>query len=171
CSSDLAARMSSIGAGANGRNSLPRGRASPPAGFISRPRGVPMPEPLLRASGLARYFDVSPPWLNRVLERKPRAVLKAVDGVDFEIGRGETFSLVGESGCGKSTVARLAVGLYRPTRGRIEFDGTDLATVGSRRAMLPLRRRLQMIFQDPYASLNPRWRVREIIAEPLRTHR
>jgi peptide/nickel transport system ATP-binding protein len=130
-----------------------------------------MPEPLLRASGLARYFDVSPPWLNRVLERKPRAVLKAVDGVDFEIGRGETFSLVGESGCGKSTVARLAVGLYRPTRGRIEFDGTDLATVGSRRAMLPLRRRLQMIFQDPYASLNPRWRVREIIAEPLRTHR
>lgn len=84
-----------------------------------------MPEPLLRACGLARYFDVSPPWLNRVLERKPRAVLKAVDGVDFEIGRGETFSLVGESGCGKSTVARLAVGLYRPTRGRIEFDGTD----------------------------------------------
>ncbi|MBX6367923.1 MAG: ATP-binding cassette domain-containing protein [Rhodospirillales bacterium] len=130
-----------------------------------------MPEPLLRASGLVRYFDVSAPWLNRVLERKPRAVVKAVDGIDFEIGRGETFSLVGESGCGKSTVARLAVGLYRPTRGRIEFDGTDLATVGSRREMLPIRRRLQMIFQDPYASLNPRWRVREIIAEPLRTHR
>jgi peptide/nickel transport system ATP-binding protein len=130
-----------------------------------------MPEPLLRARDLARYFDVSAPWLNRVLERKRRAVLKAVDGVDFEIGRGETFSLVGESGCGKSTVARLAVGLYRPSGGRIEFDGVDLASVRSRRAMLPIRRRLQMIFQDPYASLNPRWRVRDIVAEPLRTHR
>jgi peptide/nickel transport system ATP-binding protein len=130
-----------------------------------------MPEPVLRAEGLARYFDVSAPWLNRVLEGKPRAVLKAVDGVDFEIRRGETFSLVGESGCGKSTVARLAVGLYRPSRGRIAFDGTDLASVRSRREMLPIRRRLQMIFQDPYASLNPRWRVRDIIAEPLRTHR
>jgi peptide/nickel transport system ATP-binding protein len=129
-----------------------------------------MPEPVLRARNLARYFDVSAPWLNRILERKPRAVLKAVDGVDFEIGRGETFSLVGESGCGKSTVARLAVGLYRPSRGRIEFDGTDLAAVKSRREMLPIRRRLQMIFQDPYASLNPRWRVRDIVAEPLRTH-
>jgi peptide/nickel transport system ATP-binding protein len=129
-----------------------------------------VPEPVLRARGLARYFDVSAPWLNRVLERKPRAVLKAVDGLDFEIGRGETFSLVGESGCGKSTVARLAVGLYRPSRGRIEFDGTDLAAVKSRREMLPIRRRLQKIFQDPYASLNPRWRVRDIVAEPLRTH-
>jgi peptide/nickel transport system ATP-binding protein len=129
-----------------------------------------MPEPVLRARGLARYFDVSAPWLNRLLERKPRAILKAVDGVDFEIRRGETFSLVGESGCGKSTVARLAVGLYRPSRGRIEFDGTDLASVKSRRDMLPIRRRLQMIFQDPYASLNPRWRVRDIVAEPLRTH-
>jgi peptide/nickel transport system ATP-binding protein len=130
-----------------------------------------MPEPVLRAEGLARYFDVSAPWLNRLLEGKPRAILKAVDGVDFEIQRGETFSLVGESGCGKSTVARLAVGLYRPSRGRVAFDGTDLAGVRSRREMLPIRRRLQMIFQDPYASLNPRWRVRDIIAEPLRTHR
>jgi peptide/nickel transport system ATP-binding protein len=124
---------------------------------------------LLRATGLARYFDVSAPWLNRVLEGKKRAVLKAVDGIDFEIRKGETFSLVGESGCGKSTVARLAVGLYRPSRGRVEFEGTDLADK-TRRELLPLRRRLQMIFQDPYASLNPRWRVRDIIAEPLRTH-
>jgi peptide/nickel transport system ATP-binding protein len=126
--------------------------------------------PLVRAENLSRYFDVSAPWLNRVLEGKPRAVLKAVDGVDFEIRRGETFSLVGESGCGKSTVARMAVGLYRPSGGKIAIDGIDLAAVRSRAEELALRRRLQMIFQDPYASLNPRWRVKKIIAEPLRTH-
>ncbi len=126
--------------------------------------------PLVRAENLSRYFDVSPPWLNRVLEGKKRAVLKAVDGIDFEIRRGETFSLVGESGCGKSTVARMAVGLYRPSGGRIAIDGIDLAAVRSRAEELALRRRLQMIFQDPYASLNPRWRVKKIIAEPLRTH-
>jgi peptide/nickel transport system ATP-binding protein len=85
--------------------------------------------------------------------------------------RGETFALVGESGCGKSTVARLVVGLYRPTSGRVVFAGQELARLKSRKAAAPLRRRLQMIFQDPYASLNPRWRVKRIIAEPLRTHR
>ncbi|HYM03696.1 MAG TPA: oligopeptide/dipeptide ABC transporter ATP-binding protein [Stellaceae bacterium] len=127
--------------------------------------------PLLEVSDLARYFDVSPPWLNRVLERRGTVLLKAVDGVDFTIGRGETFSLVGESGCGKSTVARLVVGLHPPTRGRILFDGTDLAALKSRADLQPVRRRRQMIFQDPFASLNPRWRVRDIIAEPLRTHR
>jgi peptide/nickel transport system ATP-binding protein len=126
--------------------------------------------PLLRVEGLARYFDVSPRWLNRIVERRGRAVLKTVDGVDFTIGRGETFSLVGESGCGKSTVARVIVGLYPPTRGRIVFDGTDLASLTSRSARRPSRRRVQMIFQDPFASLNPRWRVRDIVAEPLRTH-
>ena len=126
------------------------------------------PAPFLRVSELARYFDVSPPLLNRVLEGRPRLALKAVDGVDFAIRRGETFSLVGESGCGKSTVARLVVGLYRPTRGRIEFEGVDLAALRSRAEVMPLRRRIQMIFQDPFASLNPRWRVREIVAEPIR---
>jgi peptide/nickel transport system ATP-binding protein len=85
--------------------------------------------------------------------------------------RGETFALVGESGCGKSTVAQLVVGLYRPTSGRVVFAGQELARLKSRKAAAPLRRRLQMIFQDPYASLNPRWRVKRIIAEPLRTHR
>jgi peptide/nickel transport system ATP-binding protein len=105
-----------------------------------------------------------------VIERRARLALKAVDGLDFAIRRGETFALVGESGCGKSTVARLVVGLYTPTRGRIEFDGVDLAELRSRAEILPLRRRIQMIFQDPYASLNPRWRVREIVAEPIRTH-
>jgi peptide/nickel transport system ATP-binding protein len=125
---------------------------------------------LFRAVDLAQHFDVSPPLLNRVLEGRGRTLLKAVDGVDFAIRGGETFSLVGESGCGKSTVARLAVGLYRPTRGRVLFGGTDLAALRSRAEMRPYRRRLQMIFQDPYASLNPRWRVRDIIAEPIRTH-
>jgi peptide/nickel transport system ATP-binding protein len=123
--------------------------------------------PLVRVQELARYFDVSPPLLNRVIERAPRAILKAVDGVSFEIGRGETFSLVGESGCGKSTVARLVVGLYEPTAGAIRFDGVEIgagAPKGNRRRV---QSRMQMIFQDPYASLNPRWRVAGIIAEPM----
>ncbi len=127
--------------------------------------------PLLRVRDLAKFFDVSPPLITRVVTRQPRAILKAVDGVSFEIPEGRTFSLVGESGCGKSTVARLVVRLYEPTRGSIEFEGTNLATLNSRRAMAPVRGRLQMIFQDPYASLNPRWRVADIIAEPIRNHR
>jgi peptide/nickel transport system ATP-binding protein len=108
--------------------------------------------PLLRLERVSRDFDVSRPWLNRVLEHAPRRFLRAVDGVSFDVEAGETLALVGESGCGKSTVARLIVGLYAPTEGRVEFHG----------------RRLQMIFQDPYASLNPRWRVRDIVAEPIR---
>jgi peptide/nickel transport system ATP-binding protein len=132
---------------------------------------MPKPAPgasLLQVEDLTKHFDVSPPWLNRVLQGTGHAIVRAVDGVSFAIGRGRTFSLVGESGCGKSTVARLVVGLYRPTRGAIRFDGIDIA---GRRALAPLRRRMQMIFQDPYASLNPRWRVLDIIAEPLRVHR
>jgi peptide/nickel transport system ATP-binding protein len=124
---------------------------------------------IVRALDVAKYFDVSPPWLNRVLEKKGRAILHAVDGVSFEIKRGETLSLVGESGCGKSTVARLLVGLYRPTRGKVEFFGHDLQEINSSTGRA-LRRRLQMIFQDPYASLNPRWRVADIVAEPIRAH-
>jgi peptide/nickel transport system ATP-binding protein len=107
--------------------------------------------PLLKLESVSRDFDVSRPWLNRVIESEPRRILRAVDRVSFEISKGETLALVGESGCGKSTVARLIAGLYTPTEGRIEFRG----------------QRLQMIFQDPYASLNPRWRVRNIIAEPM----
>ncbi len=126
---------------------------------------------LVKAEDLAKYFDVSPPFLNRVLQGAPRAVLKAVDGVGFSIPKGKTFCLVGESGCGKSTVARLVVGLYQPTRGRIEFDGTDVGGFARRAETAPVRRRLQMIFQDPYASLNPRWRVNDIVAEPIRAHR
>ena len=132
---------------------------------------VPTPgQPLVRATDLAKTFDVSAPWLNRVIERKPRQLLRAVDGVSFDIARGQTLALVGESGCGKSTVARLLVGLYEPTRGGFEFDGQDAHAAFKTPAGRVLRRRIQMIFQDPYASLNPRWRVEDIIAEPLREH-
>ena len=122
----------------------------------------------VQIDGLKRYFDVSAPWLVRKIEGRPRQIVQAVDGIDIAIAKGETFSLVGESGCGKSTVARLVVGLYPPTEGRIEFDGHDMATQRSQSRHSALRRRLQMIFQDPYASLNPRWRVFDIIAEPIR---
>ncbi|HEY2628016.1 MAG TPA: ATP-binding cassette domain-containing protein, partial [Usitatibacter sp.] len=124
---------------------------------------------MLKVEGLSKDFDVSRPWLNRVIEGAPRQILRAVDGVSFTINRGETLSLVGESGCGKSTVARLICGLYAPTAGRIVFDGVDIASLHSAE-MLQLRRRFQMIFQDPYASLNPRWRVGKIVAEPIRSH-
>ena len=122
--------------------------------------------PLVRLIEVGRDFDVSRPWLNRVLEGASRQLLRAVEDVSFEVAKGETLALVGESGCGKSTVARLIVGLYALSRGRIEFDGMDLAAPGTDAPAL--RRRMQMIFQDPYASLNPRWRVRDIVAEPIR---
>ncbi|HUQ27624.1 MAG TPA: oligopeptide/dipeptide ABC transporter ATP-binding protein [Usitatibacter sp.] len=125
---------------------------------------------LLEVRDLTKDFDVSRPWLNRVIERADRQILRAVDGVSFSINRGETLSLVGESGCGKSTVARLICGLYAPSRGSILFAGTDLAKIAHRTDMLTMRRRFQMIFQDPYASLNPRWRVDSIIAEPILSH-
>jgi peptide/nickel transport system ATP-binding protein len=124
--------------------------------------------PLLRVSGLKRYFDVSKPLLNRLLEGKPRMILKAVSGIDFELRKGETFALVGESGCGKSTVANLVVGLHQPSAGTIEFEGINLASITNRAQMTQLRRRIAMIFQDPYASLNPRWRVDAIVSEPIR---
>jgi peptide/nickel transport system ATP-binding protein len=127
-------------------------------------------QPLVRATDLAKTFDVSPPWLNRVLEGKPRQLLRAVDGVSFDIPQGQTLALVGESGCGKSTVARLLVGLYAPTRGHFEFDGQDAHAAFQTPQGRGLRRRIQMIFQDPYASLNPRWTVQDIVAEPLREH-
>jgi peptide/nickel transport system ATP-binding protein len=127
-----------------------------------------MSESLLQVVDLARGFDVSPPWLQRVLAGRPRVVLRAVDGIGFEVPRGTTFSLVGESGCGKSTAARLIVGLLEPSGGEVRFDGIAISRIRSRRAQRPHRRRMQMIFQDPYASLNPRWRVRDIVAEPIR---
>jgi len=127
-------------------------------------------EALLEVKDLVKDFDVSRPWLNRMIERAPRQILRAVDGISFTINRGETLSLVGESGCGKSTVARLICGLYAPSAGSILFAGTDLAKIAHRADMLTMRRRFQMIFQDPYASLNPRWRVDSIVAEPILSH-
>ena len=126
--------------------------------------------PLVEVRDLAKIFDVSAPLLNRVVERKPRQFVHAVDGVSFSIARGTTLALVGESGCGKSTVARLLVGLYTPSRGSVHFDGKDTAATLASPDAAALRRRMQMIFQDPYASLNPRWQVLDIVAEPLTEH-
>jgi peptide/nickel transport system ATP-binding protein len=116
-------------------------------------------EPLLQVRDLVKHFHAG-----------VAATVKAVDGVSFDIHEGETLALVGESGCGKSTVARLICGLYAPTAGSITFDGVDLAKMHGNAEMMKMRRRFQMIFQDPYASLNPRWRVRKIVAEPLISH-
>src|SRR5271154_5137314 len=124
-------------------------------------------DPIVVVRGLRRVFDVSPPWLSRLIDREPRRLLKAVDGLDFTIVRGETLGLVGESGSGKSTLARMAVGLLKPSAGQVLIEGVDLAATGDRTARRAVRRRMQMIFQDPFASLNPRWRVGEIIAEPI----
>jgi peptide/nickel transport system ATP-binding protein len=129
-------------------------------------------QPLVEARGLTRIFDVSKPWLERVLAGERRALLKAVTDVSFSIGRGETLALVGESGSGKSTLARMTVGLLRPTAGNVSIDGIDMWAAdhfgAGQRERQKLRQRLQMIFQDPFASLNPRWRVSRIIADPIR---
>lgn len=126
-----------------------------------------MSDNLLEIKDLSRIFDISKPWLNRLIEREDRRLLRAVNDVSLNIKRGETFALVGESGSGKSTIAKMIVGLLAASSGEIRFDGVNLAEQ-SPTAMRNIRRRYQMIFQDPFASLNPRWRVRDIIAEPLR---
>jgi len=107
-------------------------------------------------------FDVSPPFLDRVLSGARRRVLRAVDGVSFTVRRGRTLGVVGESGCGKSTLARMIVGLQPPTAGTLRLE--DMPDQDG----IARRPRVQMIFQDPYASLNPRWRVGDIVAEPIR---
>jgi len=126
---------------------------------------------LVEAVGLSRRFDLSKPLLARLLDRSPRLTLKAVQDVSFTITRGETLALVGESGSGKSTIARLAVGLLQPSDGAVLIDGIDLSDPAKKAQLAKLRRRIQMIFQDPYASLNPRWRVDRIVAEPIRAFR
>jgi peptide/nickel transport system ATP-binding protein len=125
----------------------------------------------VEVKNLRRVFDVSKPWLNRVLEGGHLEFLKAVDGVSFDIKRGETFALVGESGSGKTTVARMVVGLLPPTSGYVILDGVSMTDPRQAQARRKLRRRIQMVFQDPYASLNPRFRVDTIIAEPIRAFR
>ena len=129
--------------------------------------------PFIQLKNVSKTFDVSAPWLNRVIERKPQSFLHAVSDLSFDIQRGETLALVGESGCGKSTVAKLIVGLYASSTGSVMIDGQDMriALTSNNEAARALRRKVQMIFQDPYASLNPRWRVADIVAEPIRTHK
>jgi peptide/nickel transport system ATP-binding protein len=127
--------------------------------------------PFVEVKDLRRVFDVSKPWLNRVLEGGEKQYLKAVDGVSFAIDRGETFALVGESGSGKSTMARMVVGLLPPSGGEVSIDGVSMSSRADTTERQRLRRRIQMIFQDPYASLNPRWQVDRIVAEPIRAFR
>ncbi len=125
-----------------------------------------MRDALVEVAGLTKTFDVSAPWLDRVMSGTPRQLLSAVSDVSFAIRRGETFALVGESGSGKSTIAKIVVGLLSPGAGDVVIDG--IAVGRDSAALRALRRRMQMIFQDPYASLNPRMRVDRIVAEPIR---
>ena len=124
--------------------------------------------PAVELNGVSRDFDVSRPWLTRVVVGEPRRTLRAVEDVTFDIERAETFGLVGESGSGKSTVARMVVGLLPPTAGTVRIDGVSFTDPEDAAARQSLRRRIHMVFQDPYASLNPRWRIERIIAEPIR---
>lgn len=126
-----------------------------------------MSKTLVEINNLTRTFDVSKPFLNRIIEREEKQFLRAVDNVSLSIRKGETYALVGESGSGKSTIAKMVVGLLPPTQGEIRFDGQAMNTQSSA-SMTTLRSRFQMIFQSPFASLNPRWKVRDIIAEPMR---
>ncbi len=147
-----------------GGNALhpPPPRAAATAAAATQPDAAPAP--LLHVHGLVKHFP-----LPRENFLEHQRVLRAVDGVDLDVFPGETVGLVGESGCGKSTLARLVMRLEEPTSGRIVFDGQDISHA-SQAAIRPLRRRMQMIFQDPYASLNPRMTVGEILAGPLRLH-
>src|SRR3569832_1833193 len=124
--------------------------------------------PLVEIEGLARVFDLSKRWLNRVLEGSGRITLTAVDHVGLAIPRGETYALVGESGSGISTIAKMAVGLLPPSAGSVRIVGVDIWRERDTATLRGVRRRIQMIFQDPYASLNPRWRVGAIVAEPIK---
>jgi peptide/nickel transport system ATP-binding protein len=123
---------------------------------------------LVEIEGLGRVFDLSKLWLNRVLEGSGKVTLTAVDGVDISIRRGETYALVGESGSGKSTIAKMVVGLLPPSSGSVRIDGVDIWKELGGAQQRQIRRRIQMIFQDPFASLNPRWRVGAIVAEPIK---
>ena len=122
---------------------------------------------LISVKNLTRVFDVSKPWLNRVIERRSKAFLTAVTDVDFEVEERSTYALVGESGSGKSTIGRMLVGLLTPSSGKVEINGVNLATETDADKVDLIRSDIQMIFQDPFASLNPRWRVRDIIVEPV----
>ncbi len=121
---------------------------------------------IVSVKNLTRVFDVSKPWLNRVLERLPKRTLTAVSDVSFDIEENTVYALVGESGSGKSTIGKMIVGLLPPSDGTVEIEGVNLATETNVEVIDRVRSDIQMIFQDPYASLNPRWKVGDIIEEP-----
>ena len=129
---------------------------SPPAGGAT---------PLLEVRGLKMHFPIT----EGMFARRQLGDVKAVDGVDLTIEKGETLGLVGESGCGKTTMGRCILRLELPTAGEIRYNGVDIATL-DRKSLLSLRRRVQVIFQDPYSSLNPRMKVGTILSEPMRVH-
>ena len=124
-----------------------------------------MPDPLLEVQGLKKYFPIS----SGIILSSVRGWVKAVDGIDFQVGRGETLGVVGESGCGKTTTAKLVLAQERPTEGSIHFKGKNVADMG-KADLMQYRKSVQAVFQDPYSSLSPRMRVESIVAEPLEVH-
>ncbi|MEV6687283.1 dipeptide ABC transporter ATP-binding protein [Streptomyces sp. NPDC051130] len=134
----------------------------PAASAASVTSAAPAEEPLLKVTGLVKHFPI-----NKGLLRRQTAAVKAVDGIDFDVRRGETLGIVGESGCGKSTMGRLITRLLEPSSGKVEFEGQDITHLGVA-GMRPLRRDVQMIFQDPYGSLNPRHTVGTIVGAPFK---
>jgi oligopeptide transport system ATP-binding protein len=124
-----------------------------------------MTAPLLEVRGLRMHFPIS----EGMVRRRAVGEVKAVDGIDFTVGRGETLGLVGESGCGKTTTGRCILRLEKPTAGEIFYDGVDIAGLGQKE-LIKLRQKIQVIFQDPFSSLNPRMKVGQIIAEPMYVH-
>ncbi|RXZ78776.1 dipeptide ABC transporter ATP-binding protein [Paenibacillaceae bacterium] len=122
-----------------------------------------MSTPLIEVKGLQKSFLVNKGWFGN------HKYLRAVDGISFAIGKGETFSLVGESGCGKSTTGRLITRLLKPNEGEVWFNGQNITELSDNQ-MRPIRKEMQMVFQDPYASLNPRMKVKDLVAEPLLIH-
>ncbi|MFD1050187.1 ATP-binding cassette domain-containing protein, partial [Kibdelosporangium lantanae] len=121
-------------------------------------------EVLIEATGLQKYFPIRKGLLQRT-----KGHVQAVDGLDFAVHKGETLSLVGESGCGKSTTGRAVLQLHKPTSGSVRFQGKELTTL-SNKGMRTVRRDMQIVFQDPYASLNPRWQINDIVSEPFNIH-